>query len=264
MPCVLSAAIIAQPTNLALTGIARASEFSYQQLEWAWEQCCREQTLTAASACLVDYHHQLPLTHARGPGRLSSSDGQRFSSRTHGPGVAALPRYFGHHRRGLQIYSWTSDQYSQYAGKVVAATVRDAMHTLDRILDNRTVLPIEEHTTDTHGYFRNDLRHLPPPRPAGSRRGSAAWTASASPPRHAPNSRRRGAAQAQAPPEPITQGLATHRCPLRSPSHGDGSERSQGLPRGRAAGPLGRPAPAEPAGAADCRGLPRASSSASA
>lgn len=108
--------------------------------------------LTAASASLVDYHHGLPLAQAWGAGRLSSSDGQRFASRTRGPGVAALSRYFGHPRRGLQIYSWTSDQYSQYASKVVAATVRDATHTLDGILDNQTVLPIEEHTTDTHGY----------------------------------------------------------------------------------------------------------------
>lgn len=34
----------------------------------------------------------------------------------------------------------------------MTATVRDATHTLDGILDNQTVLPIEEHTTDTHGY----------------------------------------------------------------------------------------------------------------
>jgi TnpA family transposase len=34
----------------------------------------------------------------------------------------------------------------------VTATVRDATHTLDGILDNQTVLPVEEHTTDTHGY----------------------------------------------------------------------------------------------------------------
>ena len=152
MPALLYAAILAQATNLGLSGMARASEFSYQQLEWAWEQLCREETLTAASACLVDYHHGLPLSQAWGAGRLSSSDGQRFAARTRGPGVAALPRYFGHRRRGLQIYSWTSDQYSQYASKVVTATIRDAPHTLDGILDNQTVLPIEEHTTDTHGY----------------------------------------------------------------------------------------------------------------
>ena len=152
MPALLYAVILAQATNLSLTGMARASEFSYQQLEWAWEQLCREDTLTAASASLVDYHHGLPLAQEWGAGRLSSSDGQRFAARTRGPGVAALPRYLGHRRRGLQIYSWTSDQYSQYASKVITATVRDATHTLDGILDNQTVLPIEEHTTDTHGY----------------------------------------------------------------------------------------------------------------
>ncbi len=144
MPALLYAVILAQATNLGLTGMARASEFSYQQLEWAWEQLCREDTLTAASATLVDYHHGLPLAQEWGAGRLSSSDGQRFAARTRGPGTAALPRYFGHRRRGLQIYSWTSDQYSQYASKVVTATVRDATHTLDGILDNQTVLPIEE------------------------------------------------------------------------------------------------------------------------
>ena len=152
MPCLLYAVILAQATNLGLTGMANASQFSYQQLEWVWEQLCREDTLTAASASLVDHHHGLPLAQAWGAGRLSSSDGQRFAARTRGPGVSSLPRYFWHRRRGLQIYSWTSDQYSQYASKVVAATVRDATHTLDGILDNQTVLPIEEHTTDTHGY----------------------------------------------------------------------------------------------------------------
>ncbi len=152
MPCLLYAVILAQATNLGLTGMARASQYSYQQLEWAWEQLCREDILTAASARLVDYHHGLPVTQTWGAGRLSSSDGQRFAARTRGPGTAALPRYFGHRRRGMQIYSWTSDQYSQSGSKVITATVRDATHTLDGILDNQTVLPIEQHTTDTHGY----------------------------------------------------------------------------------------------------------------
>lgn len=46
MPCVLHA----QAINLGLTGMACAREFTYQQLEWAREQYCREQVLTAASA----------------------------------------------------------------------------------------------------------------------------------------------------------------------------------------------------------------------
>ena len=80
MPCLLYAAILAQATNLGLSGMARSSRFSYQQLEWAWEQLCREETLTAASATLVDHHHGLRLSEAWGAGRLSSSDGQRFSA----------------------------------------------------------------------------------------------------------------------------------------------------------------------------------------
>lgn len=102
MPCLLYAVILAQATNLGLSGMARASEFTYQQLESTWEQFCREDTLTAASATLVDYHHGLPLAREWGAGRLSSSDGQRFAARTRGPGVAALPRYFGHRRRGCR------------------------------------------------------------------------------------------------------------------------------------------------------------------
>jgi TnpA family transposase len=152
LPAVLYAVIVAQATNLGLAGMARASRFSYQQLEWAWEQFCREPALIAASATLVDYQHGLPLAEAWGTGRLSSSDGQRFATRNRGPGTSASPRYFGHRRRGLQIYTWTSDQYSQYASKVIPTSIRDAVHTLDGILDNQTVLDIETHTSDTHGY----------------------------------------------------------------------------------------------------------------
>jgi TnpA family transposase len=218
VPALLYAAILAQATNLGLTGMARASEFSYQQLEWAWEQVCREDTLTAASAALVDYHHGLRLAQEWGAGRLSSSDGQRFATRTRGPGTAALPRYFGHRRRGLQIYSWTSDQYSdEYASKVIAATVRDATHTLDGILDNQTVLPIEEHTTDTHGYtemifgaydllglrFAPRIRDLDP---------------TPLPPRHPTRHRDHRAAQAQAPPRAHHPVLGRAAAPGRVPA----------------------------------------------
>jgi len=169
LPCVLYAAILAEATNLGLTGMARASRFTYEQLEWTTDWYLRESTLRDANAGLVDYHHALPLTMSWGSGQLSSSDGQRFATRTRGPETGALPRYFGHRRRGVQMYSWTSDQYSQYDSRVIAANVRDATHTLDGILDNQTALEIEEHTTDTHGYTEMifaaydllDLRFVP-------------------------------------------------------------------------------------------------------
>ncbi len=81
MPALLYAVILAQATNLGATGMARASEFSYQQLEWVWEQLCREDTLTTASASLVDYHHGLPLAQGvrrlHGPGDRSGCRGNQ-------------------------------------------------------------------------------------------------------------------------------------------------------------------------------------------
>src|SRR5438270_551177 len=50
------------------------------------------------------------------------------------------------------IYTWTSDQFSQYGSKPIPSTVRDATYVLDAILDNETELDIVEHTTDTAGY----------------------------------------------------------------------------------------------------------------
>lgn len=81
----LYAAILAEATNLGLTGMARASRFTYEQLEWTTDWYLRESTLRDANAGLVDYHHALPLTMSWGSGQLSSSDGQRFATRTRGP-----------------------------------------------------------------------------------------------------------------------------------------------------------------------------------
>ena len=50
------------------------------------------------------------------------------------------------------VYTWTSDQFSQFGSKVISATSRDATYVLDEILDNETELEVLEHTTDTAGY----------------------------------------------------------------------------------------------------------------
>lgn len=60
-------------------------------------------------------------------------------------------RYFGY-RPGVTFHTWTSAQFSQYGGKAVASTIRDATYVLDEILANETELPILEHTTNTSGY----------------------------------------------------------------------------------------------------------------
>lgn len=94
----LYAVLVAQATNLGLTRMAEISDLSYDQLAWASEWYLREDTLRAAIVRLVDFHHALPLAQAWGSGQLSSSDGQRFPTRSRAPGSTPLPRWFGHRR----------------------------------------------------------------------------------------------------------------------------------------------------------------------
>jgi hypothetical protein len=147
---VLYAALLAQGCNFGLARMAQMADLPVDRLAWCTTWYLREDTLKAATDTLVNFHHQLPLSHHWGGGTLSSSDGQRFPVAGKIRNATALPRYFLSH--GLTFYSWTSDQFSQYGTKVIPATVRDATYVLDAILDNETELAIVEHTTDTAGF----------------------------------------------------------------------------------------------------------------
>ncbi|MEU3753526.1 Tn3 family transposase [Streptomyces olivoreticuli] len=69
----LIACLIGLSTNLGLHGMAASCGIPYDVLAWTAEWYIRE-----ANICLVNYHHQLPVTAMFGSGTLSSSDGQRF------------------------------------------------------------------------------------------------------------------------------------------------------------------------------------------
>ena len=147
---VLYAAFLAQGCNFGLARMAQMTDISEDRLAWCTTWYVREDALKAATNVLVNFHHQLPLSHHWGGGTLSSSDGQRMPVAGKIRNATALPRYFLY--QGLTFYSWTSDQFSQYGTKVVPATIRDATYVLDAILDNETELAILEHTTDTAGF----------------------------------------------------------------------------------------------------------------
>ena len=70
--------IIAEATNRGLGAIAASCSVPYDVLAWTAEWYFRGETLEAANAAIVNYHHRLPMTRAFGTGTLSSSDGQRF------------------------------------------------------------------------------------------------------------------------------------------------------------------------------------------
>ena len=86
--------IIAEATNIGLGAMAESCGVPYDVLAWTAEWYFRGETLEAANAAIVNYHHRLPMTQAFGTGTLSSSDGQRFPVKGKSLTARHLSRYF--------------------------------------------------------------------------------------------------------------------------------------------------------------------------
>jgi TnpA family transposase len=142
--------IIAEATNMGLGAMAESCGVPYDVLAWTAEWYFRPETLEAANAAVVNYHHRLPLTQAFGAGTLSSSDGQRFPVKGKSITARHLSRYFAR-GQGISTYTHVSDQHSTFDTKVIVATAPESHYVLDGILGNETDLPVAEHATDTHG-----------------------------------------------------------------------------------------------------------------
>ncbi|MBL1119603.1 Tn3 family transposase [Streptomyces sp. 110] len=140
----LIACLIGLSTHLGLHGMASSCGIPYDVLAWTAEWYIREETLREANICLVNYHHQLPMTAMFGSGTLSSSDGQR--SPTRGKSITArhLNKYFV--SEGISTYTHVSGQHSTFgeqaleAGRPLLAAAQDAGEirgdlTLERIFD---------------------------------------------------------------------------------------------------------------------------------
>lgn len=149
----LIAALISQATNLGVVSMsASVKDTSVDMLRHVLQFYVREETIKAASAEIVNQHHQLPFSEIHGSGTLSSSDGQRFKIRADSLLASYYPRYYGYYEKAISIYTHVSDQYSVYSTKVISCNPREALYVLDGLLENNTILKIREHTTDTHGY----------------------------------------------------------------------------------------------------------------
>lgn len=149
----LLATLISQATNLGVVSMsASVEDTTVDMLRRVLLDYIREETLTAASAEIVNHHHVLPLSALHGSGTLSSSDAQRFGIRASSLLASYYPRYYGYYEKAIGIYTHISDQYAVFSTKVISCSPREALYVLDGLLENNTVLQIREHTTDTHGY----------------------------------------------------------------------------------------------------------------
>jgi TnpA family transposase len=150
----LLATLIAHGTNLGLATMAHSVDegITTDMLQTMSQWCLREETLQAANALLVNFHHYLPLSAVWGDGTVSSSDGQRFGLQASSLLGSLYPRYFGYYDRALTVYTHMADQHSVFHTQVIACGLREATYVLDGLLHNHTVLRPKEHFVDTHGY----------------------------------------------------------------------------------------------------------------
>jgi TnpA family transposase len=152
----LMAALISQATNLGVVSMsASVKDITVAMLRHVLHDFVREDTLTVASAEVVNRHHELPLSAVHGTGTLSSSDAQRFGMRASSLLASYYPRYYGYYEKAIGVYTHISDQYAVYSTKVISCSPREALYVLDGLLENNTILQIREHTTDTHGFTEN-------------------------------------------------------------------------------------------------------------
>jgi TnpA family transposase len=149
----LLATLISQATNLGVVSMsASVKDTTVDMLRHVLHYFVREETLKAASAEIVNRHHQLPLSAVHGAGTISSSDAQRFRIRASSLLAAYYPRYYGYYEKAIGIYTHVSDQYAVFSTQVISCSPREALYVLDGLLENNTILKIRQHTTDTHGY----------------------------------------------------------------------------------------------------------------
>jgi TnpA family transposase len=149
----LLAALIAHGTNLGIAAMGQSAEgISVDTLQHVSRWFLREDTINAANAALVNFHHQLPISRIWGEGIASSSDGQRFGIQQSSLLASYYPWYFGYYDRAIAVYTHTSDQYSVFGTRIISCSPREALYVLDGLLENNTILRLREHYTDTHGF----------------------------------------------------------------------------------------------------------------
>ncbi|MGB4948676.1 MAG: Tn3 family transposase [Candidatus Competibacter denitrificans] len=148
----LLTAILADAINLGLSKMAESCPgTTYAKLTWLQAWHIRDETYSAGLAELVNAQFRQPFAAYWGDGTTSSSDGQNFKAGGRGQFAGQVNLKYGQ-EPGVQFYTHLSDQYAPFHTNVINATVRDATHVLDGLLDHESDLRIEEHYTDTAGF----------------------------------------------------------------------------------------------------------------
>jgi TnpA family transposase len=145
----LIAAIMATGMNLELTQMARATDFSYEQLRQVADNFIREDTIRPALAILDNFVLHHPFSRHWGQGVASSSDGLRMTVPVSAPNARYNERYF-HFQRGITVVTHAADIWMPF--ETTIADTSEPLHVIDALCHHETDFDIQEHYTDTGGY----------------------------------------------------------------------------------------------------------------
>lgn len=148
--CAIITALMAHGCFIGPYTMARLTEaVTYEQIRRITDWQLTEDAQRTALSLIVNAITNLNITKYWGPGKTSTSDGQRFSysRRTFQQTFSTQFRDFA-----LEFYTFVADNYAPYFSLPIECTDRDSPYVLDGILYNESDLVIEEHYTDTHGY----------------------------------------------------------------------------------------------------------------
>jgi TnpA family transposase len=149
----ICAVLVAQACNTGTGPLERNDIPSLRRsrLSWVNQNYIRNETLTAANACLVAAQNRIPLVHSWGGGEVASADGLRFVVPVRTVHAGPNPKYFGM-GRGVTYYNLVSNQFTGLNGIVVPGTLRDSLVLLAVVLEQQTELNPTEIMTDTGAY----------------------------------------------------------------------------------------------------------------
>jgi TnpA family transposase len=149
----ICAVLVSQACNTGTGPLERNDVLALRRsrLSWVNQNYIRNETLTAANACLVAAQNRIPLVHYWGGGEVASADGLRFVVPIRTVHAGPNPKYFGM-GHGVTYYNLVSNQFTGLNGIVVPGTLRDSLVLLAVVLEQQTELNPIEIMTDTGAY----------------------------------------------------------------------------------------------------------------
>jgi len=147
----ICAVLMSEACNIGHEPLIKGDDpaLSRDRLGWVQQNYFSSENISKSNARLVDYHTDLQLAQEIGSGDIVSGDGIRFACAVKSINSGPNKKYFN--QRGLTYYNLTSDQLMGVNGLCVPGTLRDSLHLLDVITQQRTKLNFQEVMVDTAG-----------------------------------------------------------------------------------------------------------------